>query len=247
MKIAGIIPARYDSSRFPGKPLVEIQGKPMIIHTMENAASSPVLAKVIVATDDERIKTTVEKYGGNCMLSSKSLKSGTARCAAVLKQLNEPFDAVINIQGDEPFIHQEHIKAVGDLLENHAEIATLAKKITADKELQNPNVVKVVINNLGKTLYFSRHPIPYIRNRSTENSWQNYTFYKHIGLYGYQAKVLKNIVNLPLSDLEEAEKLEQLRWLDHNYTIYAGITSEESFGIDTPEDIKELEKFLNHS
>lgn len=219
----------------------------MIIHTMENVASSSGLDKIIVATDDERIKKTVEKYGGNCMLTSKALSSGTARCAAVLEQLDETFDAVINIQGDEPFIHQDHIKAVTGLLEKNAEIATLAKKITLDKELQNPNIVKVVINNYGKALYFSRHAIPYIRNRSGAISCQDYNFYKHIGLYGYQTEVLKNIVNLPLSDLEEAEKLEQLRWLDHNYAIYAGITTQESFGIDTPEDIKELEKFLNHS
>ncbi|MFW6019079.1 MAG: 3-deoxy-manno-octulosonate cytidylyltransferase [Bacteroidales bacterium] len=246
MKIAGIIPARYESSRFPGKPLIEIKGKPMIIHTMENAASSPQLAKIIVATDDERIKNTVQNYGGNCILTSKSINSGTARCAAALEQLNEPFDAVINIQGDEPLIHQHHINAIVKSLESQSEIATLAKKISSDNELQNPNIVKVVINTYGKALYFSRFPIPYIRNLSGVVSSQDYVFYKHIGLYGYQTNVLKNIVRLPPSGLEEAEKLEQLRWLDHNYSIHAEITTQESFGIDTPEDLKELEKFMNH-
>lgn len=247
MKIAGIIPARYDSTRFPGKPLANIQGKPMIIHTMEHTASSPVLDNIIVATDDERIDKTVDEYGGDCLLTSKLLSSGTARCAAVLEQLDESFDAIINIQGDEPFIHLDHIEAVAGLLESHADIATLAKKITSDQELHNPDIVKVVINNRGKALYFSRHPIPYVRHKPDASLSQTYNFYKHIGLYGYQANVLKNIVQLPESALEQAEKLEQLRWLDNDYNIYTEITIQESFGVDKPKDLKDLEKFLNHS
>ncbi|MCF8330817.1 MAG: 3-deoxy-manno-octulosonate cytidylyltransferase [Bacteroidales bacterium] len=239
MKIAGIIPARYNSTRFPGKPLAEIRGKPMILHTLENVKSSNILNQVLVATDDERIQKVVENSGGKCVLTSHNLNSGTERCAAALELMNESFDAIINIQGDEPFIHHDHIKSVAGLLEKNADIASLAKIIDRNKDIDNPDIVKVIINEKKEALYFSRFGIPYLRKTLDKDSKKT-IHYKHIGIYGYRTDVLNKLVQLPVSWLEQAESLEQLRWLDYGYRIIVDITDKETIGIDSPEDLKDL-------
>lgn len=246
MKIAGIIPARYNSSRFPGKPLAEIHGKPMILHTLENVQTSKILDEIFVATDDKRIMNVVNNAGGKCILTAKDLNSGTERCAAALKLMQKSFDAVINIQGDEPFIHPDHIDSVAQLLKKNADIATLAKVIDCEKDINNPNIVKVIINQKKEALYFSRFGIPYLQNSSSERS-EIIIHYKHIGIYGYKAEVLKKLVHLPVSLLEQSESLEQLRWLDNGYRIITDITDKESIGIDSPEDLKDLEKSIKQS
>lgn len=247
MKLAGIIPARYGSSRFPGKPLAKICGKPMIVHTLENASRSGIFDQLVVATDDRRIYEVVEKYGGTCVLTSPHTSSGTERCAEVLTKLSDHWDAIINIQGDEPLIGKEHIKTVADMLRDKASIATLAKKTDFDHEIKNPDIVKIVINQNNEALYFSRSSLPYLRNPEQHSSKTKPNYFKHIGIYGYQADIVNQIVELPTSQLELAENLEQLRWLDHGYTIKIGFTEEESKGIDNPEDLKDLEKSLKHS
>lgn len=243
MKIAGIIPARYASTRFPGKPLALILGKPMVVHTMRSAMESGVLSEVFVATDDTRIQQAVEQFGGKCIMTDKGLSSGTERCEAAISSINMHFDAVINIQGDEPFIKKSHLQAVAEDLKNGAAIASLAKPIKILADIGNPNVVKLVFNQQNKALYFSRHGIPFQRDQYSEHL----DYYKHIGVYGYQKAVLHELVKLPESMLEQAESLEQLRWLDHGYDIHISITNEESIGVDTPEDLKRLENSLKHT
>lgn len=240
MKIAGIIPARYDSSRFPGKPLAPVAGKPMIIHTLESVLKTKMLDYVAVATDDERIYQTVTGHKGNCIMTPKNIKTGTERCASALKKINIHTDAVINIQGDEPFIHTEHIHQICQMLKKGAPVATLAKATTSLHEQNNPNVVKVVFNQKKNALYFSRNPIPFIR--SSKEQPTHHRTYKHIGIYGFQTMVLNRIMALPQSLLEQAENLEQLRWLDHGLQIMLDITTIESKGVDTPQDLDELEK-----
>lgn len=246
MKVVGIIPARYNSTRFPGKPLVVIKKKPMIQHVYEQAKRTDKLDEIIVATDDSRIKETVKNFGGKAMMTKSYHTSGTERCAEILdllKVAGNLFDVVINIQGDEPFINPKQIDLVISCFENDGvQIATLAKKIDDEKELFDKNVVKVVSNINGIAIYFSRQTIPYIRGQRAENWLQLSKHYKHIGIYGYQSAVLEKIVNLPKTYLEEAESLEQLRWIENGYTIKVKETDIDCFGVDVPED---LSKFSN--
>lgn len=244
MKILGIIPARYDSSRFPGKPLANIHGKSMIMHVYDQSKKCALLADVVVATDDERIQNHVLKHGGKAIMTAKTHNSGTDRCKEVLEKYSttEPFQAVINIQGDEPYINPKQIEQVAALLINNKEvqIATLIKKIASINEPFNPNVVKVVTDSSGRALYFSRSEIPFIRNKKQPNSAQGIDRYRHIGIYGYRSDILRQISTLPAAPLEEAEKLEQLRWLWNGYVIHTAQTEYESYGIDTPEDLSKL-------
>ncbi len=246
MKVLGIIPARYDSSRFPGKPLAIIQGKPMIQHVFEQAQKADQLDEVIVATDDSRIEKTVNDFGGKVMMTKSSHSSGTERCAEVqhlLKDSGSLFDVIINIQGDEPFIDPKQINLVAASFKGEdVHIATLAKKIDNQKELFDANVVKVISNLNGNAIYFSRQTIPYVRGQKTENWLQLFNYYKHIGIYGYQSVILEKIIELRTTYLEESENLEQLRWIENGYTIKVIETDIESYGVDVPED---LSKFSN--
>ena len=220
MKVIAIIPARFASTRFPGKPLVLIHDKPMIQHVYEKALSSGFFKKVIVATDDERIKNVVSEFGGEVMMTNKNHQSGTDRCGEVIQKLPNEFDVVVNIQGDEPFIHFAQLEElIGLFKTTPAQIGTLKKALTNHDELINPNVVKVVTGVDQRALYFSRHPIPFLRD-SVQKEWiGKQAYYKHIGLYGYRVETLQEIVQLSASLLEKSESLEQLRWLEYGYQI----------------------------
>jgi 3-deoxy-manno-octulosonate cytidylyltransferase (CMP-KDO synthetase) len=244
MSIAGIIPARYASSRFPGKPLANIQGKSMIQRVYEQVSEAG-LDKVLVATDDRRILEHVQAFGGESVMTSPEHQSGTDRCYEAFCLLPNDYDYIINIQGDEPFVQPLQIKTLASCFSNpDTQIATLIKKITVPEELFNPNTPKVVVDQMGQAIYFSRHPIPYCRQAEASGWLQRHEYYKHIGIYGYRADILAAITRLPPSPLEKAESLEQLRWLDHRYRITTAITDLETFGIDTPED---LDKALQYA
>ena len=246
----GIIPARYASTRFPGKPLADIAGKSMIQRVYEQA--SKALDTVVVATDDQRIYDAVQAFGGQVAMTSDQHKSGTDRCYEALTKAEGNFDVVINIQGDEPFVKPEQIeelKACFD--EASTQIATLVKPFSADDDFEvlfNANSPKVVFNTNREALYFSRSVIPYYRNAVHTEWLKKQTYYKHIGMYAYRAQVLGEITKLPQSPLELAESLEQLRWLENGYRIKIGITDTETIAIDTPEDLKRAnEWFLNRT
>ncbi len=242
MKILGIIPARYASTRFPGKPLVDINGKSMIRRVYEQALKSKALSKVIVATDDERIFKHVKDFGGYAVMTAATHQSGTDRCAEVILNETENWDIAINIQGDEPFIFPEQIDAVAACFSDDAiQIATLVKKIENGSELLNPNTPKVVFNTNKQAIYFSRHPIPYNRNAAAGDWLNSQAYYKHIGIYAYRASVLQNLTKLPVSQLEKTEALEQLRWIENGFKIQVEITTFESVAIDTPEDLLKLD------
>lgn len=245
IKIIGIIPARYASTRFPGKPLIDIGGKSMIQRVYEQSAKANSLADVIVATDDKRIQEHVVSFGGKVVMTKDSHQSGTDRCFEAIEKFDPAADVVINIQGDEPFIHPEQIDIAAKCFSNpEVKIATLAKKLNNNKDLFNPNVPKVIIDKNGNAIYFSRHPIPYMRGKEND-TWQDlHTFYKHIGLYAYRTNVLAELTALKQSSLELAESLEQLRWLENGYKIKVEITDYESVAIDAPDDLKKLENFL---
>ena len=246
MKVLGIIPARYGSSRFPGKPLVEIKGKSMIQRVYERSLKSDVLNDVIVATDDERIYKHVLKFGGKAVMTSTDHQSGTDRCLEALEKSNEKYDVVINIQGDEPFIDPSQITDVANCFNDpDTDIATLVKRVHHVEELFNPSMVKVVINNKDQAMYFSRSVIPYLHEVPEEQWTQQYEFLEHVGIYGYTTKALKEITQLPISSLEVHEKLEQLRWLENGYTIKVAYTNVDSEPIDTQEDLQRILKRMN--
>lgn len=240
MKILGIIPARYASTRFPGKPLATIGGKTMIQRVYEQVLKAERISDVVVATDDERIKNVVDGLGGKCFMTSEMHLSGTDRCAEAYALMKGDYDYVINIQGDEPFIEPSLIDDLCELLDYKTEIATVVKRIQDRETLMNPNVVKVVLTMRKQALYFSRQTIPYVRGVEPENWLDHAEFYKHIGVYAYRSDVLEQIVKLPLNVLESTEKLEQLRWLGYGYRIMACETKHESIGVDTPEDLEKL-------
>ena len=243
MNSIGIIPARYASTRFPGKPLVDIGGKTMIRRVYEQVRKSR-LEHVLVATDDERILAEVESFGGKAVMTGSQHQSGTDRCFEAYCAYNLPCDCIINIQGDEPFIQPEQINQVLACFTNPlTQIATLIKVVSTTEELFNPNIPKVVADNQHQAIYFSRHPIPYFRGTASENWLQQQRYYKHIGIYGYRADILEQITRLSPSQLELAESLEQLRWLENGFKIKTAITTYDNFGIDTPAD---LEKALAH-
>jgi 3-deoxy-manno-octulosonate cytidylyltransferase (CMP-KDO synthetase) len=238
MKFIAIIPARYGSTRFPGKPLELIKGKPMVQHVYDRAVDSTLFEKVIVATDDDRIQSAVHDFGGEVVMTHNYHQSGTDRCGEVINGLEEDFDVVVNIQGDEPFIQQEQLEELVSLFKNTpAQIGTLKKAISSAEDVFDSNVVKVVSGLDKRALYFSRNPIPFVRDTETENWCDNQIFYKHLGLYGYRFEVLKELVQLKPSLLEISESLEQLRWLENGYQIFIAETNFESIGIDTPEDL----------
>lgn len=247
MKYIGIIPARYASTRFPGKPLAMLGGKTVIQRVYEQVLG--ILDAAYVATDDERIEEAVKAFGGNVVMTSTSHKSGTDRCYEAFTKIGAGYDVVVNIQGDEPFIHPTQLESIKHCFDDSTtQIATLVKPFSADdafESLENPNSPKVVVNENWNAMYFSRSIIPYLRGVEKDEWLKKHTFYKHIGLYAYRAEVLKEITSLPQSTLEIAESLEQLRWLEHGYTIKVGTTQIETIGIDTPEDLQRAELFLN--
>jgi len=243
MKVLGIIPARYASTRFPGKPLIDIAGKSMIQRVYEQAKKCISLSKVIVATDDERIYKHVHDFGGLAMITSPDHQSGTDRCAEVALQHAE-YDVIINIQGDEPYIAPEQIARVAFCFTlPDVQLATLIKKIATFEELNNPNLPKVIINNDSEAIYFSRMPLPYLRGHEPQDWLKHFTYFKHIGIYGYRADVLQQVTKLPVSSLEKAESLEQLRWIQNGYRIQVAETELETYAVDVPEDIDKVLKF----
>jgi 3-deoxy-manno-octulosonate cytidylyltransferase (CMP-KDO synthetase) len=247
MNFFAIIPARYESTRFPGKPLADLGGKPVIIRVYEQVKK--VLTDLAVATDNHRIEAVVKKAGGLALMTDKSHKSGTDRCGEAALQLvnsGKQIDVIIDIQGDEPFIAEEQIKLLMKSFDDpRVDIATLANPILFNDDIFDSNLVKVITNKDGFAMYFSRSPIPYLRN-SDRTSWsRHFRFIKHIGIYAYRYKVLQEITNLPQSSLELAEALEQNRWLENGYKIKVGYTDIETIGIDTPEDLINANKYLS--
>lgn len=243
MECIGIIPARYQSTRFPGKPLVDIKGKSMIRRTWEQAKKA--LDNVVIATDDDRIVKAVEGFGGNVLMTSHDHHSGTERCAeavaAITAATGKEYDVVINIQGDEPFIDPLQIRLLADSFNKHrAGIATLVKKIDLAGDIFNPNLPKVVFSNEGYALYFSRSPIPYVRGHQQKEWFDTHCFYRHIGMYAYRTGVLMEITGLEPSSLEIAESLEQNRWLENGYSIKVLETSLDTISVDTPEDLEKI-------
>ena len=241
MKFLGIIPARYASTRFPGKPLANLCGKPVIQRVYEQVQAS--VDELTVATDDERIVAAVQDFGGHAVLTRQVHHSGTDRCYEACLIVNKPFDVIINIQGDEPFIQPEQIELLKNCFsDTDTQIATLAKPFDrngdVEKTLLNPNTPKVILNNNNEAMYFSRSIIPYIRGKEHDRWLKTHTFYKHIGLYAFRSDILREITALPPSSLEMAESLEQLRWLQNGYRIKVAITQQETIGIDTPEDLE---------
>lgn len=243
MKFVGIIPARYASSRFPGKPLAILGGKMVIERVYMQVKEA--LKDVYVATDDERIYKALKSFHGNVIMTNNKHKSGTDRICEAIDKIGEKYDVVINIQGDEPFIQASQIKTVIDCFDDsQTQIATLGKRFDKIEDVQNPNSPKIVLDNNNYAMYFSRSPIPFIRGKETKEWLANFPFLKHIGLYAYKTEVLKEISKLQQSPLEIAESLEQLRWLQNGYKIKVGITDIETIGIDTPEDLQKAEIFL---
>lgn len=243
MNFTAIIPARYASTRFPGKPLALLGNKPVIQHVYEQATS--VLNEVWVATDDGRIREAVEKFGGRVVMTRADHKSGTDRIEEAAEKTGTQADVVINIQGDEPFVQPSQIKTLMQLFDNaETQIGTLGKHFENIEAVNNPNSPKIVTDKQGFALYFSRSVIPYIRG-AQDNEWlSHFPFLKHLGLYAYRREVLHEITQLPQSSLEIAESLEQLRWLENGYRIRVGLTDVETVGIDTPEDLQRAEEFL---
>jgi 3-deoxy-manno-octulosonate cytidylyltransferase (CMP-KDO synthetase) len=249
LQFAGIIPARYASSRFPGKPLVLIGNKPMIQRVYDQAKKT--LDLVWVATDDERIYDAVSDFGGKAIMTSSDHQSGTDRCAeAVIKIYHETgkkIDIVINIQGDEPFIKPEQIDLLKNcFLDKTVELATLVRKVEPGEDIFNPNQPKVILDSKGNAIYFSRTAIPYIRDAEKSDWSKKHVFYKHLGLYAYRSETLKKITLLPRSLLEISESLEQNRWIENGYRIRTAITDWESIGIDTPDDLEKANLLLKH-
>lgn len=247
MKFVAIIPARYASTRFPGKPLAMLHGKPIIQHVYERVAQ--IFPDLCVATDDERIQSVVEGFGGKSIMTSTNHRSGTDRCFEAYGKMGTKADVVVNVQGDEPFIASSQLRAIAGCFDNpDTQIATLVKPfgLNAPMELiENPNSPKVVVSNDGFALYFSRSVIPYLRGVERSEWSKQHNYLKHIGLYAYRTEVLKQITAMPQGKLEICESLEQLRWLQAGLRIKVGTTDVETIGIDTPEDLERAEKFLN--
>lgn len=243
MKFIGIIPARYSSSRFPGKPLAILGGKPVIEHVYRQVSS--VMEDVFVATDDQRIYDAVETFGGKAIMTRSDHKSGTDRICEALEKVGGSFDVVINIQGDEPFIQKSQLETVMQCFDDpRTQIATLGKPFESMEAVENPNSPKIVLDNDGYALYFSRSVIPFVRGKEHEEWLSHFPYLKHIGLYAYRTEVLREVSKLPQSTLELAESLEQLRWLQNGYKIKVGLTNVETIGIDTPEDLQRAEEKL---
>lgn len=240
MSILGVIPARYESTRFPGKVLADIQGKSMVQRVYEQAVKSKYLDKVVIATEDDKVVEHVKQFGGEVLITRTNHASGTDRCFEALQLQTDSYDYVINIQGDEPFLDPRQIDELAELLDGTVELATLIKKITTTDELFNLGEVKTVFNKEMEALYFSRQPIPYFRNAAEPDWLQQQDYYKHIGIYAYRTDILEQISKLPVSVLEKAESLEQLRWLENGLKIKLAFTDFESTCIDTKEDLEKV-------
>ncbi|MBR2637920.1 MAG: 3-deoxy-manno-octulosonate cytidylyltransferase [Bacteroidaceae bacterium] len=245
MKFVGIIPARYASTRFPGKPLAMLGGKTVIQRVYEQVKGC--FDDLYVATDDERIADCVKGFGGNVVMTSEACNNGTERCLDAYTNLGIECDVIVNIQGDEPFIQRNQVESLMACFDSEeTDIATLVKPFEKEdglERLECPNSPKVVMNSDGFAIYFSRSVIPYLRGVEKSEWLDKHTFYKHLGIYAYRVDVLKNITTLPQSPMEKAESLEQLRWLENGYRIRVGVTNIETIGIDTPEDLERAKEF----
>ena len=243
-KFICIIPARFSSTRFPGKPLAVLGGKPVIQRVYEQVKK--VIEDVFVATDDQRIYDAVEKFGGKVVMTSPNHRSGTDRIEEALQHIGGDWDVVLNVQGDEPFIQPSQIETLCACFdEPQTEIATLGKPFSTMEAVENPNSPKIVVDNKGFALYFSRSIIPFVRGIDKSDWLTHYPFLKHLGIYAYRTKVLRQVTQLPQSSLELAESLEQLRWLQNGFRIKVGTTDIETIGIDTPEDLRKAEQYLS--
>lgn len=243
MKFIGIIPARYASTRFPGKPLALLGGKPVIQHVYEKVAA--VLEAAYVATDDERIYDVVKSFGGQVVMTRTDHKSGTDRIEEAIEKIGGEWDVVVNVQGDEPFVTKSQLDTICHCFDDPTtQIATLGKPFESMEAVQNPNSPKIVVDNMGFAMYFSRSVIPYVRGKEMSSWLTHYPFLKHLGIYAYRKDVLRQVTQLPQSSLEIAESLEQLRWLQNGFKIKVGTTDVETVGIDTPQDLERAEEFL---
>lgn len=243
MKFIGIIPARYASTRFPGKPLALLGGKPVIQHVYEKVAA--VLEAAYVATDDERIYDVVKSFGGQVVMTRTDHKSGTDRIEEAIEKIGGEWDVVVNVQGDEPFVAKNQLDTICHCFDDPTtQIATLGKPFESMEAVQNPNSPKIVVDNMGFAMYFSRSVIPYVRGKEMSSWLTHYPFLKHLGIYAYRKDVLRQVTQLPQSSLEIAESLEQLRWLQNGFKIKVGTTDVETVGIDTPQDLERAEEFL---
>ena len=243
MKFIGIIPARYASTRFPGKPLALLGGKPVIQHVYEKVAA--VLEAAYVATDDERIYDVVKSFDGQVVMTRTDHKSGTDRIEEAIEKIGGEWDVVVNVQGDEPFVAKNQLDTICHCFDDPTtQIATLGKPFESMEAVQNPNSPKIVVDNMGFAMYFSRSVIPYVRGKEMSSWLTHYPFLKHLGIYAYRKDVLRQDTQLPQSSLEIAESLEQLRWLQNGFKIKVGTTDVETVGIDTPQDLERAEEFL---
>ena len=243
MKFIAVIPARYASTRFPGKPLAMLNGKTVIERVYEQAVSA--LGEAYVATDDDRIRQAVEAFGGHAIMTRADHKSGTDRIEEAMNHIDGSFDVIINIQGDEPFVQRSQIETLCALFDDpQTQIGTLGKRFETIEAVENANSPKIVTDVNGFALYFSRSVIPFIRGKERQDWFGQFPFLKHLGIYAYRREVLAEITRLPQSPLEKAESLEQLRWLENGYRIRVGLTDVETVGIDTPEDLQRAEAFL---
>jgi 3-deoxy-manno-octulosonate cytidylyltransferase (CMP-KDO synthetase) len=245
MKIIGIIPARYASTRFPGKPLADIGGQSMIECVYKQAKKSKALAKVVVATEHKLIFDHVVAFGGEACMTSEDHPSGTDRCYEALTKEKEIFDYAINIQGDEPFIEASQIDLLASYLDGKTQLATLIKKIDSYEQLYSNSEVKVTFNTNNEALYFSRAVIPFVQKVEEKKWLDTFEFYKHVGMYAYRADILKQITQLTISSLEKAESLEQLRWIENGFKVKVAKTDVETMCVDTPEDLEVARKILN--
>lgn len=245
MRAIGLIPARYASTRFPGKPLAELAGQTMIQRVVAQARQAR-LARVVVATDDARIADHVREVGGEVVMTRADHPSGTDRVAEAYAALGEAYDVIVNIQGDEPFVRPEQIDALLACFDRDpaAELATLVRRIDSLENLLSPHVVKCVQDNAGRALYFSRQPLPYQRDRPVADWLTHHPYWQHLGLYGYRPAALTRITQLLPSGLELAESLEQLRWLENGLRIHVAVTEHHSLGIDTPDDLTRARAWL---
>ena len=246
MKILGIIPSRYGSTRLPAKALAKIGGKTIVHRVYLQATKASLLTDVVVATDHQAIYDEVTAFGGQAVMTSAQHRSGTDRCMEALQKVGGNYDFVINIQGDEPFIDPAQINQLASILNQQVQLGTLVKKFTDHNQLLSANTAKVILNSKQQAIYFSRAPIPYLRNHPQDQWLQHHTYYKHIGIYAYRTDVLAAVTKLPPSALEEAEALEQLRWIENGYTIHVGLTDIETIGIDTPEDLEAARQAKGH-
>ena len=243
MKFIGIIPARYASTRFPGKPLALLGGKPVIQHVYEKVAA--VLEAAYVATDDERIYDVVKSFSGQVVMTRTDHKSGTDRIEEAIEKIGGEWDVVVNVQGDEPFVAKSQLDTICHCFDDPTtQIATLGKPFESMEAVQNPNSPKIIVDNMGFAMYFSRSVIPYVRGKEKSSWLTHYPFLKHLGIYAYRKDVLRQVTQLPQSSLEIAESLEQLRWLQNGFKIKVGTTDVETVGIDTPQDLERAEEFL---